>query len=215
VLCSGSPRRKQLLHELGLDFSVKTMDIDENFPPHLEREQVALFLADKKAEAFRFSFEAGTIYITSDTIVCLEHEVLNKPVDEEDAYSMLRKLSGKTHQVFTGVCLSRIEKKLLFYVKSDVSFRQLQEEEIKFYIRNYQPFDKAGSYGAQECLPDGMNPCSEKEKKFLKSVGQPDLFERTMSKEMKHMPVIEKIEGSYFNVMGLPIVELYEEIQKW
>ena len=215
VLCSASPRRQQLIKELGFDVEVLIKEVDESFPEHLRAEEVPVFVADKKASAFRDNLEDGRIYITADTIVWLNDEVLNKPSDADDAFSMLKKLSGKTHQVYTGVCFMSSEKKKIISVRSNVRFKNINDNELKFYIEHYKPFDKAGSYGAQECLPEGMNPCSETEKKFLASIHKPDLFERTLSKGKKHMPLIENIDGSYFNVMGLPVVELYEELQKW
>lgn len=212
VLCSASPRRQQLLRELGFSFEILVRDVDESFPPHLKEEQVAIFLAAKKADAFRKEFEADKIYITADTIVWLNNEVLGKPADKRDAFQMLKKLSGNTHQVYTGVCISNIQDKKIFCVRSDVQFKILSDEEINFYIEHYKPFDKAGAYGAQECLPEEMNPCSVEEKEFLNAIGKPELFERTLSKEREHFPIIKRIDGSYFNVMGLPIVELYKEI---
>jgi septum formation protein len=226
VLCSASPRRQQLLKELGFEFETVVINADETFPNHLEASDVATFLAEKKADAFRKHYEEGKIYITADTIVSLtptlspdknrdrhgEGEVLNKPLDSADAFSMLKKLSGNTHQVFTAVSLSSMKERKTICVKSNVRFKTLTDEEIKFYVEHYRPFDKAGSYGAQECLPRGMNPCSEEEKKFLEEINKPDLFERTLSKDKAHFPIIQSIEGSYFNVMGLPIVEVYHGI---
>jgi septum formation protein len=212
VLCSASPRRQQLLKELGFEFEVLARDVDETFPKNLQAEDVAIFLAHKKAEFFGDDLMDGKIYITADTIVWLNHEVLNKPANREDAFTMLKKLSGNMHHVFTAVCFSSVKKKITISVKSNVCFRKIPDEEIKYYIEHYKPFDKAGSYGAQECLPEGMNPCSDDEIKFLESINKTDLFERTLSKDKKHFPLIQSIEGSYFNVMGLPIVEVYNTI---
>ncbi len=212
VLCSASPRRQQLLRELGFDFETRVKDVDESFPASLKAEDIALFLADKKADAFLPDYEEGKVFITADTIVWLKDEMLGKPVNAEDAFQMLQKLSGAEHFVYTGVCLSSKTKRNLFSVESAVRFQTLTDDEIRFYIEHYKPFDKAGSYGAQECLHEGMNPCSAKENKFLESIGKPDLFEDTLPKGKEHMPIIERIEGSYFNVMGLPIVELYHEL---
>jgi septum formation protein len=213
VLCSASPRRQQLLKALGFEFELQVKDVDESFPAHLKSPEVAVFLAGKKAEAFSKEFQEGKIYITADTIVSLEEkEVLGKPSDAEDAFDILKKLSGNAHQVYTGVCLSSTGNKKKFTVKSNVHFRVLNDEEIKYYIQQYSPFDKAGAYGAQECLPEGMNPCSEEEKKFLESIHKPELFNETLPQNKSHIPIISRIEGSYFNVMGLPIAELYKEI---
>ena len=215
VLCSASPRRQQLLKELGFHFETMVKDVDEQFPVHLKAEHVALFLAEKKAGAFSPEFRKDSVYITADTIVWLENEVLNKPAGPREAIEMLKKLSGKTHQVYTGVCLAGIAGRTCFCVRSDVEFNKLTEDEIRYYVNDYEPFDKAGSYGAQECLPEGMNPCSDAEKAFMKTNSHPDLFEKTMLKNKKHMPIIKRIEGSYFNVMGLPVVELYNEIMNY
>ncbi len=212
ILCSASPRRQQLLKELGFEFELSLRNVDETFPLHLKAEEVAVFLADKKATAFREELKENKIHITADTIVWLNNDVLNKPADSEEAFLMLKKLSGNTHQVFTAVCFSSMNKKKTISVKSHVRFKNIPDEEIKFYIEHYKPFDKAGAYGAQECLPEGMNPCSEREREFIKSINKPGLFERTLSKDKKHFPLIHSIEGSYFNVMGLPIVEVYNEI---
>ena len=215
VLCSGSPRRQDLLNELGIKFKIQIKEVDEIFPDHLKAEKVAIYLAEKKAAAFENEIERGTIYITADTIVWIHDEVLGKPADANEALHMLKKLSGTNHQVFTAVCLNSDEHKKLFCVKSEVRFKNLNEEEIKQYVEHYKPFDKAGAYGAQECLPEGMNPCSAEENNFLKLIGKTDLFEKTLPKNKKHMPIITGIAGSYFNVMGLPVVELYQELEKW
>jgi septum formation protein len=212
VLCSASPRRQQLLNALGYQFETRKKEVDESFPPELKEASVVLYLAEKKATAFNSEIVLGKIYITADTIVCLHGKVFGKPVDTNDAVAMLKELSGNAHQVYTGICLTTVEQKKSFVVRSDVQFKDLLESDIEYYVKNYQPFDKAGAYGAQECLPEGMNPCSQEEIIFLRSIHQNDLFERTLSKDKKHMPVIERIDGSYFNVMGLPVMELYFEL---
>ena len=226
VLCSASPRRKQLLKKIGLDFEILVKDVEESFSSDLKEEEIAVFLALKKAAVFKKDLQPGKIYLTADTIVWLNNnessgsraekgtggEMLGKPVDATDAFNMLKKLSNRIHQVYTGICLSSLEKCLTFYVRSDVQFREMIDDEIKYYIQHYHPFDKAGSYGAQECLPENMNPCSEEEIKFLKSIHKENLFEKTMMKDKKHMPIIKKINGSYFNVMGLPVVEVWEQL---
>ena len=215
VLCSASPRRQLLLKEMGFLFEIKKKEVAENFPEHLKAGEVAVFLAEKKMQAIGNAIKADAVYITADTIVWLDDEILGKPVDQSDAISMLKKLSGKLHQVFTAVCLSSLDRKEVICVKSDVLFNELSHEEIKSYVEHFAPFDKAGSYGAQECLPEGLNPCSKEEIDFLHSIHQHDLFERTLSKNQKHVPMIKRIEGSYFNVMGLPVVELFSALKKW
>jgi len=211
VLCSASPRRQEILKGLGVDFEILLQDVDESFPHELKRAEVAVYLAEKKAGALKKT-EAGKIYITADTIVCLDNEVLGKPVDEADAFRMLKKLSARAHEVHTAVCFVQTTGKETLCVKSEVTFKETSEQEIRFYIAQYQPFDKAGSYGAQECLPENVNPCSAEEKKFLADHSIQDLFEKTLLKDKKHMPMIEKIKGSYFNVMGLPVIELYQKL---
>ena len=209
VLGSGSPRRKQLLAECGFEFTVRTKEIDETPPAGFLREEIAMKLAEMKSDALADSIQSDEILITADTIVCLNDLVLNKPMDELHAIEMLKLLSGKTHQVYTGVCIRSQSQKIIFSCETDVEFIQLNEQLILEYIRQFAPFDKAGSYGAQESLPEGMNPCSETEKDFMKEIGKPMLFENTLVQNSKNnIAIIKKINGSYFNVMGLPVVEL-------
>jgi len=217
VLASKSPRRQFLLGELGIEFVVDTKEVDESFPEHLQREDIPLYLCRKKADAFEGKLDEKTILITADTIVWINNHVLNKPLDAEDARLMLRELSGNRHEVYTGVCLKSKKKEIVFCVKTDVYFKELSEAEIDFYVSTYQPFDKAGAYGAQECLPPGENPCSEDEIFFLESLGKTELIEKskTPMKGDKGKMIVEKIEGSYFNVMGLPLKELVEELGKF
>lgn len=177
ILASKSPRRQELLHDLGLKFSVKSMDIPEVFPVGLGMTEVPVYLAELKAEAFRPVLKDKQLVITADTIVWLDGEVLNKPTDYADGFRMLRGLSGKKHQVITGVCLLSTEKKVSFYASTDVWFKELSDEEIRYYLENYRPYDKAGAYGIQE---------------WIGYIG------------------IYHIEGSFFNVMGLPVQSLYE-----
>ncbi len=180
VLASQSPRRQYLLKDLGLDFEVIPANVDESYPEGLTPEQIAIHLAELKSNAFPSSFfTPSTIVITADTIVSIGQEILGKPSDAGDAFRMLTKLSGKRHEVITAVCLRSAEKQRLFHVKSSVYFKKLTTEEISYYIENFRPFDKAGSYGVQE---------------WIGYIG------------------ISRIEGSYFNVMGLPVKELYEEL---
>lgn len=211
VLGSGSPRRKQLLMELFPEVEVRLKDVNENFPIDLLAAEIPLFLSEQKANAYSGELKGNEILITADTIVWFDNHVLNKPIDRDEALVMLQKLSGNTHKVYTGVCISTPETRKLFYAESEVEFIKAGEKELLEYIDSYKPFDKAGSYGAQECLPAGMNPLSEEEKTFLIIIGKPDLFERSLAvKDHARVPLIRSIKGSYFNVMGLPVVELWE-----
>ncbi len=215
ILGSGSPRRKQLLAECGFNFTVKTKEIDETPPVGLLRENIAMKLAEMKADALANSIQDDEILITADTIVCLNDHVLNKPLDAEHAKQMLNLLSNCRHQVYTGVCILFKNKKTVFFCETDVFFYELTQEVIEQYIAIYSPFDKAGSYGAQESLPENTNPCSKEEIEFIKSIGKPYLFENTLVQTHKqNIPLIREIKGSYFNVMGLPIVELTKQLQK-
>ncbi len=168
---------------MGLDFEVRLHAIDEIFPANLRKEEVAVFLCEKKAAAFtRDEIHKDEILITADTIVCLNDEILNKPADRAEAIDMLNKLSGKSHEVITGVCLRSTQKQHSFCVSTKVYFRNLTTSEIEFYVERFRPFDKAGSYGIQE---------------WIGFVG------------------IEKIIGSYFNVVGLPTARLYTELERF
>ena len=189
VLASNSPRRKELLSGLGVNFSVKTLpDVDESFPDTLKGEEIPFFTARKKADAYKMLFSSVTsneveeplLVITADTIVWLEDEVLGKPANATEARAMLSKLSGKKHQVITGVCLTTASWQKSFAAVSEVQFSSLTEEEMDYYIQNYCPYDKAGAYGVQE---------------WIGFIG------------------VESIQGSYFNVMGLPIQRLYRELK--
>jgi septum formation protein len=181
ILASKSPRRQHLLKELGLHFEVRTKDTDESFPPHLQGAEIPEFLSKKKAEAFEKELKPDELLITADTVVWIENQVLNKPEDHADAVSMLRLLSGKMHQVFTGVCLKTTQMTRVFSAETKVYFKDLSDAEIEHYITHSKPFDKAGSYGAQD---------------WIGLVG------------------VKRIEGTYFNVMGLPMHELYQELIK-
>ena len=180
ILASKSPRRQQLLSDLGLKFSVQSMDIPEVFPDHLEMTEVPVYLAELKAEAFRPQLKNNQLVITADTIVWLDGQVLNKPTDYADGFRMLKNLSGKKHQVITGVCLLSTEKKVSFYALTDVWFKELSDDEICYYLERYQPYDKAGAYGIQE---------------WIGYIG------------------IYRLEGSFFNVMGLPVQSVYEHLK--
>ena len=183
ILASGSPRREYLLRELGLNFNIFVKDdIDEQAPPDLHREEIAVYLARHKALHYTPELKNNTMIITADTIVCLGDEIMNKPADVKEARQMLTKLSGNYHDVITGICVRTLEKSVCIHTSTRVHFKNLEEEEIEYYITNYKPFDKAGGYGIQE---------------WIGYTG------------------IDRIEGSYFNVMGLPVQKLYEELKKF
>ena len=153
VLASNSPRRRELLAGLGLDFEVRVLaGIDESYPAGLPALETAEYIAGKKAEAYRRSMADDELIITADTVVIVGSEVLGKPADEAEATMMLRKLSGCTHQVVTGVCLTTRDRSTHFSVRTDVTFKELTDAEIAYYIATYKPFDKAGAYGIQEWI---------------------------------------------------------------
>ena len=153
ILASNSPRRKELLAGLGVEFDVRLIDgIDETYPGDIESHDVAEYIAKKKADAYKQSIASNELIITADTIVILGDEIFGKPLNADDAYAMLQKLSGKTHQVITGVCLLTKTEQRVFRVTTDVTFKELEMEEIKYYVDNYKPFDKAGAYGIQEWI---------------------------------------------------------------
>lgn len=183
ILGSNSPRRKELLQGLGIPFEVLVIQgIDESYPDTLPAEEIAEYIAVKKAKPYEV--KDGNIVLTADTVVVCDGEVMGKPKDEADAHRMLRKLSGKTHQVYTGVCITSptlSDGPVSFSVCTDVTFKHLSDEEILHYIRQYKPFDKAGAYGIQE---------------WIGYIG------------------ITGIKGSYYNVMGLPVQRIYEELKK-
>ncbi len=182
ILASNSPRRRELLAGLDLDFEVRVLPgIDECYPPELQGGDIPLFIAKEKAQAYVPLLLPHELLITADTIVWLNGQVLEKPADEADAARMLRMLSGNTHQVYTGVCLTTIEKQVAFVGCTDVTFSKLSDDEIQTYIRRYRPFDKAGSYGVQE---------------WIGYVG------------------VENINGSFYNVMGLPVQRLYQALKQ-
>ena len=151
ILFSKSPRRQELLKLMGLDFSIMTKDVDESFPSSLSPDKVAQYIAEKKAHAFDGEIQEEVL-ITADTIVAIDGEILGKPIDEADARKMLEKLSGRTHQVYTGVAISYKQNITSFVDKTDVEFRNILSEEIDFYISEYKPYDKAGAYGIQEWI---------------------------------------------------------------
>jgi len=181
LLASGSPRRHYLMKEAGFTFTVEQSGADESFPPDMPLDQVARYLAAKKAEVFRLTL-TNEIVVTADTVVILGDKILNKPQDRPEAIRMLTDLSGQVHRVMTGVCILSREKEELFDDTTLVTFKTLTPAEISFYVDQYKPYDKAGAYGAQDWIG---------------------------------MVAIEKIEGSYFNVMGLPIHKVYQHLASW
>ncbi len=152
ILCSNSPRRSQLLSDAGFDFVVKTTDVDENYPPDLEVEKVAEFLAKKKADASRKFLEKDAILLTADSIVALGNKIYGKPKDAQEAFRILTELSGKQHTVITGVCLLSTTKEKTFSSFSKVTFEPMTASEIEYYIDKFQPYDKAGAYAIQEWI---------------------------------------------------------------
>lgn len=180
ILASKSPRRQELLKLMGLDFEIELKDVDESYPEGLSPAEIAVYIAEKKAKAF-LSNRNTHIVITSDTIVALNGEILGKPEDKSHAQEMLRKLSGKKHEVYTGVSLAKGDVVYSFYDVTEVYFKTVTDAQIDYYIDNYHPFDKAGSYGVQDWWG---------------------------------LVAVERINGSYTNVMGLPTEKLYGALMK-
>lgn len=171
ILASKSPRRQELLRGMGLEFEVMLREVDETYPPGLAPAEVAVYIAEKKARAFHNEAKKDNLVLTADTIVVLEKEVLGKPAGRDEAARMLEKLSGKKHEVITGVALFRNSELVTFSDKTRVHFATLSSEDISFYIDNYQPFDKAGAYGIQEWI--GYNKISGIEGSYTNVVGLP------------------------------------------
>jgi len=180
ILASRSPRRQQLLRDLGLKFEVVNREYNETYPEGFKGDEIARYVAHEKAVSFRNEIGANEIVITADTIVWCNGKVLGKPLDSEDAMRILNQISGNTHEVITGVSIFSQNREVTFSVSTKVTFETLSEEEINHYIDNYRPYDKAGAYGIQEWI--GIIACSH-------------------------------IDGSYFNVVGLPVQRLYKELQ--
>jgi septum formation protein len=180
ILASKSPRRQELLRLMDIEFRVVLKDVDETYPNHLKPGEIAVYIAEKKARAFDETV-GDEIVLTADTIVCVDDQILGKPETADHAIEMLQILSGRMHQVITGVCLLYKHQYHIFYDVSEVYFSKLADDEIVSYVNKYQPMDKAGSYGIQERI--GL-------------IG------------------IEKINGSYTNVVGLPTEKLYKELMK-
>ncbi|MDD6752622.1 MAG: Maf-like protein [Prevotella sp.] len=178
ILASNSPRRRELLAGLDVDYEVRVIkDIDETYPDSLPVADIPTYISRKKAAAYTIA--DNELLLTADTVVVLGNEVMGKPVDDADAKRMLRELSGKTHQVITGVCLTTTKKQHSFSVTTDVTFKELSDDEIDYYVSNYHPLDKAGAYGIQE---------------WIGYIG------------------VTSLQGSYFNVMGLPVQRIYEAL---
>lgn len=153
ILASNSPRRKELLSGLDIPYEIKTLpDIDESYPGYLTGEDIAIYIAKEKADAYLDNMADNTLLITADTIVLLDGKVYGKPQDEAEAKQMLHDLSDKTHQVLTGVCITTKEKQKAFGVSSEVRFSKLDDDEIEYYVAKYKPLDKAGAYGVQEWI---------------------------------------------------------------
>ncbi|MGK0414554.1 MAG: septum formation protein [Polaribacter sp.] len=178
ILASRSPRRQQFFKDLHIDFTIQLKEVEEVYPEDLKGTEITDFLADLKSKAFT-DLSQKNILITSDTIVWLENKALGKPKDEEEAFKMLRSLSGKKHEVITSVSIKNNDFQKIVNDITRVSFKEISDEEINYYIKNYKPFDKAGAYGIQEWMG------------FI---------------------AIDNIEGSYFNVVGLPVHKLYKEL---
>ena len=179
-MASNSPRRRELLAGLGVSYQVRIIDgIDESYPHNIPVAEIPVFISQKKAEPYILA--DSELLITADTIVCLDNQVLGKPKDDAEACQMLTMLSGRTHQVITGVTIKTTEWAHSFSCTSDVTFAQLTEQEIDHYVKTYHPLDKAGAYGIQE---------------WIGYIG------------------VTRLEGSYFNVMGLPVQRLYSELKK-
>lgn len=170
LLASQSPRRKELLSSLGFDFEVVKIDCEEILPENIEIEKAAAYLSELKASAFR-ELSTDEVLLTADTVVAIENQILGKPKDENDAKKMLRTLSGKTHQVYTGITVKNLNKTITETDVADVEFDKISEEEIDFYVKNYKPFDKAGSYGVQEWL--GMSKIKKMNGSFYTIMGLP------------------------------------------
>jgi septum formation protein len=153
ILASGSPRRRELMEGLGIRYEVRALpDVSETYPPALQGADIPLYIAKEKADAYLTLMHPDDLIITADTIVWIDGQVLGKPADEEEAHAMLRQLSGRTHHVFTGVCLTTTEWQRTFSVSTEVTFSVLSEDEIRYYVSRYRPLDKAGAYGVQEWI---------------------------------------------------------------
>lgn len=183
ILGSASPRRQDLLKSLGFEFLNKPVKVDETlWPKDLQAQEICIYLAELKADAYEEELKENDLLITADTIVWCESKVYNKPANFAEGKKMLESLSGKMHQVFTAVCLKSANKQTTFFDESKVYFKKLKPDEIEYYLTNFSPYDKAGGYGVQD---------------WIGYIG------------------IDKIEGSFYNVMGLPVKDLFEELVKF
>ena len=169
LLASNSPRRKELLTQLGYQFDIVKIDVDESYPSDLKPHEIAEYVSAKKAKAF--DVNENEILLTSDTIVALDQKILLKPKEENEAFEMIKSLSGKVHQVYTAFTLKAVDSEISKTSKTDVEFSEISDEEIKFYIKTYKPFDKAGSYGIQEWL--GMTKIKNISGSFYSVMGLP------------------------------------------
>lgn len=214
VLASGSPRRAFLLKECGFDFIVEPTNASEDFDDDMNVNEVPAFLAGKKAEAAHKTIQPNQLVLTADTVVIFENEILNKPESPKHAIEMLSLLSGNTHKVITAVCLTTKDGMEAIEEISWVTFKDLKQEDIQRYVEHFKPMDKAGAYGAQECLPENYSPLSGHERDFLKRINKPDLLSKSKPQySTQPLIAIEEIAGSYFNVMGLPIARLYDRLK--
>jgi septum formation protein len=214
VLASGSPRRAFLLKECGFQFIVQPTDAPEDFEDDMEVELVPAFLATKKAEAALLSAKSDQLILTADTIVIFNGAILNKPQSTHEAIEMLSLLSGNTHKVITAVCLATQSRMETIEETSWVTFRDLDMADIEKYVHQFKPMDKAGAYGAQECLPENYDPLSGHEKAFLQRIKNTTILQKSKPEPgaLRPMIAIQEIAGSYFNVMGLPIAKIYDRL---
>ena len=183
LLASKSPRRRELLKELRINFRIMTIGgIDESYPEEMRKEEVPQYLANKKADAYMDHISERNIVITADTLVICDNRILGKPRNATEAIEMLETLSGKTHKVVSGVCLASLDKRVSFSTTTEVTFSEISEEEARYYVETFMPLDKAGAYGIQEWIG---------------------------------CVAVEKINGSFYNVMGLPVHRLYKELKNF
>lgn len=179
ILASGSPRRQEFFKMLDIDFKIIVKDVEEKYPPHLQREEISNYLANLKADAFE-SLQDNELLVTSDTIVWHSNKALGKPKDRQDAINIIKQLAGDTHEVITSVCMRTTKKNIIFHDITTVTFNTMTEDEIMYYVDHYQPFDKAGAYGIQDWIG---------------------------------ITAVSQINGSYANVMGLPVDKVYQQLK--
>lgn len=181
ILASGSPRRQQFFKEMDLHYTIRLKEIEEIYPEYLQAEEITNFLAELKANTFENELKENDVLVTSDTIVWLNGKALGKPKDYDDAFQMLQQLANQTHEVITSVCLKSMDKTEVFHCVTKVTFANLSDEAIRYYLDNYQPFDKAGSYGIQDWI--GLVGISKIEGSYTNVVGLPTemLFQKLMN----------------------------------